>query len=142
MLTTVRARWATGLLVPLVLLLPACSDEQPGSFEATRPPLATPNRADVADDVRSVGVPQLVNVTLADGQATGDTGTVPVVLNSPVRVTVVADVVDTVVVEGYSITSITQIGSPVQIEFPADRPGTFPVRLEGSGRVLTTLQVG
>lgn len=135
-------RWPAGLLLPLALLLAACGEEGPGSFEATSPPLATPNRAEVAEELPAREAPQIISVTLADGQVTGDTGTVPVVLNSPVRLTVVVDVADTVIVDGYGFSLRTEINSPVQLEFPADIAGTFLVRLEESGRVLTTLQIG
>lgn len=140
MLLPPSVRWPAAAL--LVVLLSGCAEEGPGSFEATRAPLATPNRADVADEIPVRGVPQVIGLTLAGGAVSGDTGDVAVVLNSPVRVTVLADVVDTVVIDGYDLTFLTTIGSAAQLEFVADRPGAFPVRLEDSGLVLATLQVG
>lgn len=128
--------------LPLALgALAACADEPPAVGQP-RPVLSEPNQLDSAPGLTDNEDVQLVNVTFVDGTLTGDVGGVRVVLGSPLRVTVVTDVADTVVIEGFDQRILTAIDQPVQIELIASDAGEFDVRLEKSGTVLTTLVVG
>lgn len=134
---------AVALLVTFsaVGALAACSEPPPAAQEP-RPVVSPPNAFDVASALPDRDTPQLVNVNFLDGQVTGDGGSVPVALGSVVRVTVVSDVADTVVVEGFDQRILTAIDQPVQLELLTTEPGSFDVKLEDSGEVLTTLDVG
>lgn len=138
------ARAALALsLCTAVIALAGCADEPP-VVTTPRPTVVSPNAPSVATALPERPdreVAQIVNVSLRDGGLTGDTGEVPVRLNSPVRLTVITDVADVVVVEGYDQTVQTTVGQPVQLEILADEPGRFPVRLRDGGTVLTTLVV-
>jgi hypothetical protein len=137
-----RTMLARVVVLPFVLgAVAACGDEPP-AVSQPRPVLSTPNNPSVADALPERYVPQLVNVTFVDGVLTGDVGSVPVVLGSVVRLTLVTDVVDTVVIEGFDQTILTAVNQPTQIELLADEAGAFDVRLQDSGQVLTTLDVG
>jgi hypothetical protein len=121
--------------------LAACAEEPP-AVSQPRPIVSSPNSFSVAEALPDRDTPQLVNVTFVDGVLTGDVGAVPVALGSVVRLTLVTDVVDTAVVEGLNASVLTAADQPVQIELLADEAGEFDVRLQGSGKVLTTLDVG
>lgn len=84
---------------------------------------------------------QVVDLVLAGGKVSGDTGRVPVELGSTVRVTVLADVVDDVHIHGYDVRTATTVGQPSAVSFVADRPGVFEVELEEARVLLTRLQV-
>lgn len=144
---TMRAMLArpVALLVTLPLAvggLAGCGEGPPVTGEQPRPVLSEPNRLDSADNLTENDEVQLVNVTFIDGVLTGDVGSVPVVLGSPLRITVVTDVADTVTVEGFGQEILTAIDQPVQLELIAMEAGEFDVKLQDSGKVLTTLVVG
>jgi hypothetical protein len=123
--------------------LAGCADEPP-VVTTPRPEVVSPNAPSVSTALPERpdrGVPQLVNLAFEDGVATGATGEVPVKLNSLVRVSVIADVTDVVVVEGYGQTVQTAVDRAVQLEILADRAGSFPVRLRDGRTLLTTLVV-
>lgn len=105
------------------------------------PAPATPHRLSIASGIPRANTPQIISLVIANGKVTGGTGTVPVVQNSMVRLTVLADRVDTVTVQGYPVDLLTRIGAPVQVEFLATRAGTFQVRLRDRDLLLTTLVV-
>lgn len=131
------------LLVTLPLALGAlagCSEEPP-AVSQPRPVLSEANGLDSAAGLTDDEDVQLVNVTFIDGVLTGDVGIVPVALGSPLRLTVVTDVADTVVIEGFDQNILTAIDQPVQIELIASDAGEFDVKLQKSGKVLTTLDV-
>ena len=122
----------------LLATVTGCSEDDVAVEQSPRPTV-TPSRLEVADIIDQTG-PQRVSVTVIGREVTGDTGTVEVRKNSPVQLTVLADSVDQAVVEGYGDVR-TEDGRPVIFEFLADEPGTFEVRLRGSGLLLTTLVV-
>ena len=128
----------------LVGALVGCSEAPP--IETTpRPVISSPNAPDVSTALperpdRSIA--QIVNVSLLDGGVTGDIGEVAVQVGSLVRVTVLSDVADVVVVEGYGQTVQTAVDQAVQLELLADEAGSFDVTLRDSGQRLTTLVVG
>lgn len=124
----------------LVLSLTACGDDDVADSQPTPRPTVTPSRLEVAEDIRQQG-PQIVNVTVTDEGVSGDSGTVSVREDSAVRLVVLADSQDTAVVEGYDLDFRTEPGRPVMFDFVADQAGTFEVRLQDSGLLLTTLVV-
>ena len=129
--------------VPLVLLvlLVGCSagiDPEPSGALPTEVAERLPA---VADGVSQAGVPQLINLTVMGGRTTGVDSVVPVHLNVAVRLTVLADTADVLLVRGYDIRVRLAIDAPVQLSFLAHQAGSFDVVLENSGQVLTRLQV-
>jgi hypothetical protein len=135
------ARAGTGLL--LLGALVGCTEEPPITT-TPRPVISSPNAPSVSTALPERpdrSIPQIVNVNVLDGGLTGDVGEVPVRLGSLVRLTVLADVADVVVVEGYGQTIQTAVGQAVQLELLADEAGSFDVTLRDSGTRLTTLVV-
>ncbi len=128
----------------LLAALAGCAEESviPAS---PRPVISSPNAPSVSTALPERpdrSVPQIVNVNVLDGGVTGDVGRVPVRLGSRVRLTVLSDVSDVVVLEGYGQSFRTAVGQPVQLEVLADKAGTYDVRLRDSGQRLTTLVIG
>lgn len=138
---TTRCRRAASSLLLVALPLLACgggADPQPsGEF----PPLASPSLPSVADGVSQRGVPQLINAVVAGGTVTSVGSTVDVGLNTRVRLTVLADTADVLLVRGYDLRAQLTVNQPVLLEFLAARPGDADVVLESSTAVLTTLRV-
>ena len=133
----------SGASLLLLGALVACT-EQPPVVTTPRPVFSSPNAPSVSSalpDRPDRPVPQIVNVSLLDGGVTGDVGEVPVRLGSLVRLTVLSDVSDVVVLEGYGQTVQTAVDQAVQLDVLADKPGRFAVRLRDSGKQLTTLVV-
>ncbi len=136
------ARAGASLL--LVGALVGCSEEPP-IVTTPRPVISSPNAPSVSTALPERpdrSIPQIVNVNLLDGGVTGDVGEVPVRLGSLVRLTVLSDVADVVVVEGYGQTIQTAVDHPVQLELLADQAGRFDVTLRDNRQRLTTLLVG
>lgn len=133
-----------GACLLLLGALVGCSEEPPIAT-TPRPVVSSPNAPSVSTALPERpdrAVPQIVNVSLQDGGVTGDTGEVRVNLGSLVRLTVLSDVSDVVVLEGYGQTVLTSVDQAVQLDVLADQRGTFDVRLRDSGMRLTTLVVG
>ncbi len=127
-------------LLSVLVLLSACGgvDPQPSGL---RPPRASPSLPSVADGVSQDGVPRLVNLVVTAGRVTGVEGVVEIGINTPVRVTVLSDVADVLLVRDYDLRAQLSVDQPTQLEFLAGRTGDAAVVLEQSGLVLTTLRV-
>lgn len=127
----------------LLLALPAAACGSAGDPEpsGTFPPLAVPSLPSVADGVSQDGVPQLVNVLVAGGEVRGVDAVVEVRLNTRVRLTVLADTADVLLVRDYDVRTQLAVDQPVQVEILASRQGEAEVVLEQSGLVLTTLRI-
>ena len=139
------------LLLVAVLALSACA----GSDDAASPtgapsavaPTATPEQLPSPSPTADPGSPvepddaQVVSLTYAAGQVTGDVDRVEVPLGTNVRLTITSDVVDEVHVHGYDLTTAVPSGQAAQVEFLADQPGVFEVELHDARKVLTRLQV-
>ena len=136
----VPSRLALALLLSLPLA--ACGDGEPPVPSADRPVLVEPRNPSVASAVADPNAPRIVSIVVTDGRLTGDTGAVDLRLNVPVRVVVIADDADTVLIEGYDLRALAVAEVPVQLDFIADMAGEFRVVLEDSGRELTRLRVG
>lgn len=131
------------LLIPVLLTaLPqvGCGGEEPVA-SGDRPVVVAPDNPSVAGSVEEPLAPRIVSVVITEGATTGDTGVVSLQRNVPVRLTVISDVADTVLVEGYDLRAVATAGVPVQLDFLAATAGEFRVRLTDSGLTLTTLQV-
>jgi hypothetical protein len=85
---------------------------------------------------------QRIDVTVAAGRVSGDTGRVPVPLGETVTLTVTGDAADEVHLHGYDLTAPLAPGRTATLTFVADVPGVFEAELHGAGTVLLTLQVG
>jgi hypothetical protein len=87
-------------------------------------------------------VDQVVRLTYADGQVSGDTGRVKVKLGSRVAVVVTSDVADEVHLHGYNKMVDVPAGGTATLTFTANIPGIFEIELESRSHKLTELQVG
>jgi hypothetical protein len=121
--------------------LPGCSSEEPVP-SGERPVLVEPNNPSVASAVADPTAPRIISIVVSGGSLTGDTGVVEIRQNAPVRLVVISDRADTVVVQGYDVTALAVAEVPVQLDFIASRAGDFRVVLEDSGLELTRLRVG
>jgi hypothetical protein len=65
-----------------------------------------------------------------------------VAVGEVVLIRVTADETDQIHVHGYDVYGEVMPGMPAEVRFTADIPGVFEVELEGSGTLLTTLEVG
>lgn len=129
----------TAVAVAALLALSGCAGKD---ATVSSPPPAAPTDAAAGPTASpSADTAQVVTLTVVGGKVTGDAPRVKVALGSRVRVTVTSDVSDQVHLHGYDLQVATAIGSPVQIEFVADKPGIYAIELENSGRSLTRLQV-
>lgn len=135
----IAARSALALL--LAAPLAACGGADPVPA-GERPILAEADGFDVADAVDDPTTPRIVSVVITDGRITGDTGIVPIKRNAPVRLTVISDSTDTVLVQGYGLEALATAEVPVQLEFIASRSGDFPVVLRESGLEVARLRIG
>jgi heme/copper-type cytochrome/quinol oxidase subunit 2 len=81
-------------------------------------------------------------VQITGGQASGDTGRVPVPVGTPVTLSITSDADDEVHVHGYDFEATLTPGTPAEISFDAGIPGVFEVELHEAGTVLLSLQVG
>lgn len=135
---------APHLLLALLLVLPlaACGGGEQARPSGERPIRAVPENPSVASGVADPTAPRIVSVVVNGGSLTGDTGVVELKQNVPVRLVVISDRADTVVVQGLDITALAVAEVPVQLDFIASRAGEFPVVLEDAGLELTRLRVG
>ena len=128
------------LAVLLALPLAACGGADPVP-SGERPVVAQPDTPSVASAVADPTAPRIISIVVTDGQRTGDVGVVEVKRNAPVRLVVISDDADTVLVQGYDLRALATADVPVQLDFLTDRAGEFPVVLEDSGLELTRLRV-
>ena len=130
-------------LLALLLALPltACGDDVDPEPSGARPVVAEPDNPSVASGVADPTAPRVVSIVVTGDDLTGDTGVVELGRNVPVRLVVISDRADTVVVQGLDVTALATAEVPVQLDFLASRAGEFPVVLDGSGLELTRLRV-
>ena len=131
-------------LLALLLALPltACGDDVDPEPSGARPVVAEPENPSVASGVADPTAPRIVSIVVTGDDLTGDTGVVELERNVPVRLVVISDRSDTVVVQGLDVTALATAEVPVQLDFLASRAGEFPVVLDDSGLELTRLRVG
>ena len=85
---------------------------------------------------------QRIEVQVTGGQASGDTGRVPVAADEHVTLVITSDTADEVHVHGYDLEAELAPGQPTEIAFDATIPGVFEVELHEAGTLLLSLQVG
>lgn len=139
---------AIAVLVAGVLASTGCGSDEPTTSAApTTAPTTAPSSAPPATDPSTpepVVTPddaQIVAITVAGGEVTGDTDRVGVPQGTTVRLTVTSDVADEIHVHGFDLTQALSPGQASQLEFVTDRPGIFEVELHDSRLVLTRLQI-
>jgi hypothetical protein len=128
--------------LPLVLALPltGCAGKAPDSPAAAASGSASGSTSSSASGTSSSAA-QRIEVTFADGKASGDTGRVQVAVGTSVTLVVTSDVADEVHVHGYDKEAELSPGQPTEIEFDATIPGIFEVELHHASTVLRRLQV-
>ena len=147
-----RALAATALV--LLLPLAACagtdaSDDTAGttasgsSAPAGQSASATPGTpAEAAQEAApSAEAGQRIEVEVAGGQVSGDTGRVPVAVGTQLTLVITSDATDEVHVHGYDLTADLAPGTSAEISFAATIPGVFEVELHEAGTALLALQV-
>jgi hypothetical protein len=140
--TAVPPRPALALfLAPLLTAsLASCGGADPVP-SGDRPVVVRPDNPSVASSVADPLAPRIISIVVEDGSTTGDTGVVELKRNVPVRLVVISDQTDTVLVEDYRLRALATAEVPVQLDFLASQPGEFRVLLEDSGLLLTRLRV-
>lgn len=144
---------APAVLLAAVLALTACGSDEPTaspsptlssagaspSASASAAPSAAPSTE--PEPVVTPDDAQVVSITVAGSEITGDTGRVEVEAGTTVRLTVTSDTADEIHVHGFDLTAALSPGQATQLEFVADRPGIFEVELHDARKVLTRLQI-
>ena len=127
------------LAVPFALALAGCAGTDAPT--ATSPAATAPSPP---TESPAPGTPagQRIEVTVAGGQVSGDTGRVPVASGDRVTLVVTSDVADELHLHGYDLRTALTAGTPAELSFQATVPGVFEVELHEAGTVLLTLQVG
>jgi hypothetical protein len=125
------------VVLSVVLALAGCAGTAPSPSPAAD--TATTTRTSSAPASEAAG--QRIEVVVAGGRVTGDTGRVPVAAGTAVTLVVRSDVADEVHVHGYDVTGAVSPDRPAELGFDATIPGVFEVELHEAGTVLLTLQV-
>lgn len=138
-------RLSPPLLVPiaLALALTGCAGKDPdaaasSSTSSFHSPSSAAQPSDAAPRSASG---QRIDVQVAGGQVSGDTGRVPVAAGTQVTLSITSDVPDEVHLHGYDLEAELTPGTPAEITFDATVPGVFEVELHDAGTVLLTIQV-
>jgi hypothetical protein len=133
------------LLVPLALALAltGCAGKDPGAAasSSTSSSTSSSSAARTSDAAPRSAAGQRIDVQIAGGQVSGDTGRVPVAAGTEVTLSVTSDVPDEVHLHGYDLEAGLTPGTPAEITFDATVPGVFEVELHDAGTVLLTIQV-
>jgi hypothetical protein len=120
----------------VVLAVAGCAGRTPAPDTGTT---TTPTPTSSGTATTAPG--QRIEVDVAGGTPTGDTGRVPVAAGTAVTLVITGDVADEVHVHGYDVTADLSPGRPAELGFDATIPGVFEVELHDAGTVLLTLQI-
>lgn len=120
------------------LLVAGCAGTDPDTAAGSAAPSSSASSSPAASPTEDG---QRIEVEVAGGQVTGDTGRVPVAAGEHVTLSITSDVADEVHVHGYDLDAELAPGTPAELTFDATIPGVFEVELHESGTVLLTLQV-
>jgi hypothetical protein len=120
-----------------LLVLTGCAGRPADSASGTAPSGSSGTSGSAAPS--SAG--QRIEVTVAHGRVSGDTGRVPVALGTPVTLVITSDAADQVHVHGYDLEQELTPDTPATLQFDATVPGVFEVELHETGTVLLRLQV-
>jgi hypothetical protein len=127
----------------LAVLLAGCAGTAPDEEAAgTSGSGGNGTTAEPTDAAPRSGAGRQLVVEVTGGEATGDTGRVPVGLGDEVTLSVTSDVADELHLHGYDLEAQLEPGQPAVLTFPADIAGVFEAELHEAGTVLLSLQVG
>lgn len=130
-------------LAPLLalVLLSGCSTgtDDTAAPAPTSAPTAAATSATPAASPSPTGT--VVEVTYAGGEVTGVESRVSVKLGEKVVLRFTSDVAEEIHVHGYDLYTDLAPGTPAEIAFTADIPGSFEVELHEAGRPLYQLRV-
>ena len=129
--------------IAVALALTGCAGTDPdASASGTATSSSTSSSsAQAPDAVPRSASGQRIEVQVAGGQVSGDTGRVPVPAGTEVTLSVTSDVPDEVHLHGYDLEAELTPGTPAEITFDATVAGVFEVELHDAGTVLLTIQV-
>ncbi|MGZ4540781.1 MAG: cupredoxin domain-containing protein [Blastococcus sp.] len=127
-------RALVALLIAAVVPLAGCAGKPP--------PAAGSTSSSGSASGASGAATQRLEVTVAHGKASGNTGRVKVATGTAVTLVVTSDTADEVHVHGYDIEKELAPGKPTTLRFTADVPGVFEVELHKANLVILRLQVG
>ena len=146
-----RARPAVPVALALAVVLTGCAGKAPDAAEGRTTSTASPSTTDSSSPSSSAAhssdaAPrsasgQLIEVQVAGGQVSGDTGRVAVTAGTEVTLSVTSDVADRAHLHGYDLEADLTPGTPAEITFDATVPGVFELELHEAGTLLLTLQV-
>jgi hypothetical protein len=141
-----RRRSLPVLLTTAALVLCGCAgtDATSSAPPASAAGASSPEAAEASAGSTTASTPagRRIEVTVAAGEVSGDTGRIPVPAGEQVTLVVTADVADEIHLHGYDLTTALSPGTPAELVFDATVPGVFEVELHEAGTVLLTLQVG
>lgn len=125
-----------------VVLLTGCS----AGVDADDPTVAAPPAASGGTGSASAQpspspAGTVVEVDYAGGEITGVEQRVPVKLGEQVVLRFTSDVAEEIHVHGYDLYTDLVPGTPAEISFTADIPGSFEVELHEAGRPMFQLRV-
>lgn len=129
--STAWPRAVAAIALALVLPLAGCAGKAPSASGASSSGTAAGSSA----------AAKMIVVTITHGKASGDTGRIPVKVNSHVTIQVTSDTADEVHLHGYDIEKELEPGEPTSLSFVADQTGIFEVELHKANVVILHLQV-
>lgn len=133
------------LLVPAVALslLVGCSagSDPQAAAPTPAPTSAAPTATSAAPAPSRPPSGTVIEVTYQGGQVTGVEQRVPVKLGERVVIRVTSDVTEEIHVHGYDLYVDLAPGTPGEVAFEAELPGTWEVELHDAGRPLFQLRV-
>jgi hypothetical protein len=124
-------RAVAAVALALVLPLAGCAGKAPPASGASSSGTAAGSSTAAKDIV----------VTVTHGKASGNTGRVPVKVNTRVTIQIASDTADEVHLHGYDIEKELVPGKPTTLSFVADQTGIFEVELHKADVVILHLQV-
>jgi hypothetical protein len=144
LLVKVRPALLPACLLALVVGLAGCAGtEAPAASDSSGSTTsAEPAGTSPADAAPSSGAGRRIEVRVAGGRVSGDTGRVPVATGTQVTLVITSDVADEAHLHGYDLQAELVPGEPAELDFDATIPGVFEVELHETGTVLLSLQVG
>jgi hypothetical protein len=114
--------------VPLGLCGCAGTDAAPDASPASAA-VSSSSDSSAGSAAASTPAGQRIEVTVAGGRVSGDTGRAPVAAGDAVTLVVSGNVADDIHLHGYDLTAPLVCGAPAELAFDAMLPGVFEVEL-------------
>ena len=133
--STAWPRAVAAVTLALVLPLGGCAGKAPSASAGSSSGTAAGSATGSATAAKKIVI------TITRGKASGDTGRIPVTVNSHVTIQVTDDTADEVHLHGYDIEKELEPGKPTTLSFVADQTGIFEVELHKANTVILHLQV-